>query len=78
MSENLFCSGMKRVSKAYMDGHTRTFRGYPEIGKPVRKMLKQWINADEPEKAAMFFTEKCGFDPDYAGFLIREIYRGYL
>ncbi len=78
MTENLFCSGQKRVTRSYSDGHIRTFRGYPAMNEDVKKMIRKWIRKDEPEKAALFFTEKCGLDSEYAGFLIREIYRGYL
>ena len=77
MAENMFCPGLSRVSAAYKDGYIRTFKGYPEMNEAVVKMVQGWVDSGELEKAILFFTEKCGFDYEYSGFLVREFMRGY-
>lgn len=76
MSDNLFCAGQQRVTNAYRDGYTRTFTGHPEMNDGIKNMLHAWVNDRKYSSVLLFFTEKCGFDEDYSGFLLRELLDG--
>lgn len=76
MAENLFCAGQKVVSMSYKDGHTRVFRGYPEMSDAAKKLLMMYLEKKQYNKIMMFFAGICEYDEDYAGFLIRELIRG--
>lgn len=76
MAENMFCPGLSRVTNEYKDGHTRIFKGYPEMNDAVIGMVGEWVEARDYESAILFFTEKCELDAEYSGFLIREFLRG--
>jgi len=78
MGENLFCAGQKSVSMSYRDGHTRAFRGYPEMSDAVKKLLGSYRDKKQYNKIMMFFTGICEFDVEYSGFLTRELIRGNL
>lgn len=78
MSENVFCAGQKRVSLAYQDGHTRAYRGYPEMSPAIKKLLDVYLKKKQYNKIMMFFTGVCEFDIEYSGFLTRELISGNL
>jgi len=78
MPENLFCAGQKAVSMSYKDGHTRVFRGYPEMSDAAKKLLETYLEKKQYNKIMMFFAGICKYDVEYAGFLTRELIRGNL
>jgi len=78
MSENVFCTGQKRVTHGYQDGHMRVFRGYPKMSEAILKLLKTYLKKKQYHKIMLFFLGHCKFDNEYAGFLVREMMRGNL
>ena len=78
MPENLYCPGQKVTNGRYDEGYYRTFRKPPELGKPVRSMLDEFVNMKEYDKVVMFFMGYAGADYDYACFLLGELIRGDL
>ena len=69
---NLFCEGQKVITDGYRDGYFRTFMGIPEMNKAAKDMIDEWLQGEEYEKVLLFFIEKCGYDAEYSGFLLRE------
>lgn len=78
MPENVFCIGQKRVSESYKDGHTRSYRGYPEMSAAALGLLKKYLKKRQYHKIMLFFVGHFGFDKEYSGFLVREMIRGNL
>lgn len=76
MSENLFCPGQKILRNT--DSWYRTFKKAPKMSENVKRMLQEWIDAEQYGRAMMFFMGKCKYDQDYSGFLIREMIDGNL
>ena len=76
MGENLFCSGLHRVSDEYRDGWTRIKIGHPAMSLEVWELIEEWLDSGNISACILFFTEKCEFDTEYTGFLIREFLRG--
>ena len=76
MSDNLFCQGQTITTPQYQDGWYRTFKGHPDMNKPVLDMIKEWIDEGEYGRILIFFTGECGFDNDYSEFLLREFIGG--
>lgn len=76
MSENLFCPGQLRVSQNYKDGYYRTFIGLPKMSQEVKSFVKDVVEKEAYHEAIYLFTEKCGFDSEYAEFVIREFIDG--
>ena len=76
MMADLYCVGQKVLRNT--DSWYRTFRGYPKMSPAVKKMIKEFVEQDRIERAALFFTNHCGFDSDYSEFLIRELISGDL
>ena len=74
----MFSPGNQTVihDQEYQDNHTRTFTGYPEMNDEIKKMLTFWKKGRKYKKILIFFIEKCGFDGEYSGFLLRELIRG--
>ena len=78
MGENLYCDGQKLTTDAYKDGWMRAYKGYPDMNSDIKAMLYRYANKGKFANILLFFTEKCDFDPEYAGFLVREFARGYI
>lgn len=76
MAENLYCEGQKTLMNT--DAWYRTFKGHPKMSPAVKNMVQEFVEQDKIEKAALFFTNHCGFDTDYSEFLIRELMIGNL
>ena len=66
------------VSTFYKDGHTRGYRGYPEMSDVVKKLLGVYLKKKQYNKIMMFFAGICEYDIEYSGFLVRELIRGNL
>lgn len=75
---NLYCAGNKATvhRRGYWDNHYRAFVGYPEMADGVRDMIRQWAKKKKYGHIYLFFCEKCGYDVDYSGFLMREAIAG--
>jgi hypothetical protein len=78
MSENLFCDGQKYITEDYKDGWYRVFKGYPSMNNDVIKMLKDYKEEGKFASILLFFADVCGYENEYAAFLMREVIRGYI
>ena len=78
MGENLICDGQKFVTNQYTEDWLRVYRGYPEMNDHVKDMLRGYAKGGKCASILLFFSEKCGFDDEYSGFLMREVMRGNL
>ena len=59
------------------DGYERIWgEGIPEISDAVKKMLKDWLEADEFGKIKLFFMGTCDYSEERSEYLIRELIRG--
>jgi len=78
MTENLFCDGQKFVTDQYKDGWYRSFMGYPDMNEGVKKLLQGYAKKGKYTSILIFFADKCGYDTEYASFLMREVARGFI
>lgn len=75
---NVYCMGNRGSGQEYGDNYTRTFTGHPKMNDGVCKMIQRWVNAGSAQSIYLFFAEKCEYDHEYSGFLMREAMRGNL
>jgi len=78
MGENLFCLGQTLVTDSYKDGWIRTYKGHPPMNDDIRDMLYSYAKKGDYAAILLFLSEKVGLDPEYSGFITREIIRGYI
>ena len=73
---NLFCDGQKILTDNYKDGYMRTFKGIPSINSVAKKLIRDYIENKQYEKAILYFMAFCEYERDYSEFLVREFIRG--